>query len=402
MDCELLIIGGGAAGQTAALSALEHGIKDIIIVEKSDKIGGNICKKIDLCTSDKNLVSILKELDIGPNHVSNQSKWYSPSEIEFDFKSRISDLWFKRGSTTDSFDVRIANIVNKKGGKILLNHEATKIEVEKDLVRVKLKYKNETKELKSKTIISSEGLNSIFIKKRDYFPILSSGFYGKQFDMDEGVPYIFFDNQKAYGSYVFILKDPNDGVGYIINGYLQKKDKTDPETKITEITKNNNIIKNILKNVERQGNIRGTLFAAKPLPKIGYNKVLLTGDSAGLMDSLLHYGLKQAIISGYYSSKIMSNFLQEDNRYIKEYNNFYFHNFKQKLDVAYFYRKIFNKINNQDIDILFKMLNDFKKYDVNFDDLFDYPKKHLKTIFKIIIQNPSCLRLIPKIMTAVY
>ena len=37
---DLIIIGGGPAGMSAAISAYENGIKDIIILERDDDLGG--------------------------------------------------------------------------------------------------------------------------------------------------------------------------------------------------------------------------------------------------------------------------------------------------------------------------------------------------------------------------
>lgn len=37
---ELVIIGGGPAGMSAAISAYESGIRDILILERDDNLGG--------------------------------------------------------------------------------------------------------------------------------------------------------------------------------------------------------------------------------------------------------------------------------------------------------------------------------------------------------------------------
>ena len=37
---ELVIIGGGPAGMSAAISAYENGIRDILILERDDSLGG--------------------------------------------------------------------------------------------------------------------------------------------------------------------------------------------------------------------------------------------------------------------------------------------------------------------------------------------------------------------------
>ena len=39
-ETDLLIIGGGAAGMSAAVSAYENGIRDILILERNNSLGG--------------------------------------------------------------------------------------------------------------------------------------------------------------------------------------------------------------------------------------------------------------------------------------------------------------------------------------------------------------------------
>jgi NADPH-dependent 2,4-dienoyl-CoA reductase/sulfur reductase-like enzyme len=39
IDCDLLVVGGGAAGLSAAVTAAYHGLK-VIVAEKADTLGG--------------------------------------------------------------------------------------------------------------------------------------------------------------------------------------------------------------------------------------------------------------------------------------------------------------------------------------------------------------------------
>ena len=39
---DLVIIGAGASGLSAGISALKSGIKDVLILEKEDVLGGNL------------------------------------------------------------------------------------------------------------------------------------------------------------------------------------------------------------------------------------------------------------------------------------------------------------------------------------------------------------------------
>ncbi len=43
---DILIVGGGSAGMAAAAAAHEHGAKDILILERSDRLGGILCQCI--------------------------------------------------------------------------------------------------------------------------------------------------------------------------------------------------------------------------------------------------------------------------------------------------------------------------------------------------------------------
>ena len=40
IDCELVVVGGGPAGMAAAVAAYEDGVRDILILERDDKLGG--------------------------------------------------------------------------------------------------------------------------------------------------------------------------------------------------------------------------------------------------------------------------------------------------------------------------------------------------------------------------
>ena len=40
LSCELLIVGGGPAGMSAAVAAYEAGLRDILILERDDSLGG--------------------------------------------------------------------------------------------------------------------------------------------------------------------------------------------------------------------------------------------------------------------------------------------------------------------------------------------------------------------------
>jgi monoamine oxidase len=42
-DFKVIIIGSGMSGLSAAIKLIENGIKDILILEANDRLGGRIC-----------------------------------------------------------------------------------------------------------------------------------------------------------------------------------------------------------------------------------------------------------------------------------------------------------------------------------------------------------------------
>jgi len=66
MKHDLVIIGGGAAGLAAAMSAYDNGIKDILILEKTDSLGGIL----NQCIHSGFGLTYFKEELTGPEYAS--------------------------------------------------------------------------------------------------------------------------------------------------------------------------------------------------------------------------------------------------------------------------------------------------------------------------------------------
>ena len=60
---DLVIIGAGASGLSAGISALKSGIKDVLILEKEDVLGGNLNLFIDILANDIKDTNVIFLLD---------------------------------------------------------------------------------------------------------------------------------------------------------------------------------------------------------------------------------------------------------------------------------------------------------------------------------------------------
>ena len=111
--------------------------------------------------------------------------------------------------------------------------------------------------------------------------------------------------------------------------------------------------------------------------------VLLAGDAARTLDPLLGYGMKNAIKSGYAAAETAITYLNKEVNTLSIYEKKIEKTTTQtKKDTNL--RKIFNKLNNQDLNTIVKILADLQKDGINLDTLGD---KNSVTKLKHVIKN---------------
>ena len=88
IEKELVIIGGGSAGMAAALKANDEGIKDILILEKDENLGGIL----NQCIHNGFGLTEFKEELSGPEYLSRFAKEVMDRGIEFKLQSFVLDI----------------------------------------------------------------------------------------------------------------------------------------------------------------------------------------------------------------------------------------------------------------------------------------------------------------------
>ena len=100
IKCDVLVIGGGPAGLSAALILPNKGFSTIVL--EKNKTCGPKHPKYDI-TEGNRIREILDEIGIEPNKISSRSEWLSPNH-NFVLDSKIEDFYFKRGADDDSLE----------------------------------------------------------------------------------------------------------------------------------------------------------------------------------------------------------------------------------------------------------------------------------------------------------
>ena len=85
---ELVIIGGGPAGMSSAISAYENGIRDILILERDDKLGGILRQ----CIHNGFGLHKFKEELTGPEYAYRYEKKVKELGISFKLNTMVLEI----------------------------------------------------------------------------------------------------------------------------------------------------------------------------------------------------------------------------------------------------------------------------------------------------------------------
>lgn len=338
-NCDVLIVGGGPAGLTAASFLSRAGLKTIIL-EKQCKLG-NINKKLDI-TEGNRIEKILHELNIEPNKISSRSEWKSKNET-YVLDSEIKDYYFTRGNGKESIEHKLLETVRKDKVKFLFNSEIKEIEMNgSDISTV---YSNDF-QIKPKHIILATGKpwtieEKLGIKSKIFtkFSGLGMVFNSKPEEIKQTK--VFFDYGIAPGGYIYSgTVDHETYVCIVIDNIFSK---------------NINLKKNLQKFVKRNyGDVKinnyFSGFGKSGIMDTQIGNTFFVGGSALFHDPFLGYGLNYAIESGYFASKALLN---KDNSIYSSYCQ----RIQSEIKNLLFAREFWRKADNDFFEHFIKNLN---------------------------------------------
>ena len=103
---DIVVIGGGPAGLAAAISAYDNGVKDILVVEREDKLGGIL----NQCIHNGFGLSRFKESLTGPEYAARFIQGVRERKITVLTETTVLSL------TKEIFCCKMYNYNLKRGG----------------------------------------------------------------------------------------------------------------------------------------------------------------------------------------------------------------------------------------------------------------------------------------------
>lgn len=304
---DLVIVGGGPAGSSAAIAAAHFGLKTLILDRQKfprDKICGD--------AFGNESFELLKEYGFNPKNISaldsviKNKEFLFEDDQGFSFRLNNPNIFQCKRMEMDNFLWKsIPNYIDKLEQTEIINFDNT----DESITCLELKRENEIKKIGCRFIIGADGYSS-FVKRnffsnlnfsnrvacRNYVKnnILEIDYLGFYFypEINPGYFWIFPIGKNEYNTGVYLPHGSQKNIREIYTQYFRKHFKGEPDF---------------------------NQYHTWPIPNnaqlddLANEKAILIGDAAGLCDYLIGHGIDAAILSGILSSKSVNYYLKNNN-----------------------------------------------------------------------------------------
>jgi len=336
--CDVLIIGCGPSGSTAAKKVADNGY-DVLIIEKKQNIG----EPVQCAEYIPKLIT--QHINLESNSITNKiqtMRTYLPDNEMIEIKA--PGFIVNRAM----FDKNLASDAVESGAKLLIGVKAVELNDENIIVKKGL---TDIK-VNAKIIIGADGPKSIvgkWIKQQN-----SNFIVAKQYEMilNERMEHteVYFD-ENYYGSYAWLFpKGRYANIGIGINSNNAKDLSKLLDIFVKRLTDRNKILPN---SIVRETS--GLIPINGPMKKTVSDNIILVGDAAGFTHPITGAGILNAVISGGIAGKITNKALEfEDVEILKTYDSEWKKVLGSNLKTALNKRRLFD---NYFLDKANKFLN---------------------------------------------
>jgi geranylgeranyl reductase family protein len=336
--CDILIVGAGPAGSSAAAEAVKSGA-NVLVVERRKKIG------VPIRCAEYIPAQLKGEVNLGSKYIVQRIKGirtHLPDGSKHEIKAPGYTI------NRDVFDQSLATHAEIKGAKIL--KQVMVIGKERKEVLIRLKEETIIR-VKTKVIIGADGPNSTVGKwigsiNKNLIPAIQTRIL-----LTEPIEFSeFYFNKDFFGGYGWLFPKGN-----YANVGVAKKMRDTSRMSLSET------LKKFLDYLIAQGKIipswsgfSGGWVPAEKARIIAKENMLLAGDAAGHAHPVTGAGIAFAVIGGKMAGKWAACAVKEnDLSVLSEYEKEWMENFKETFNTAY-RKRTFMESNWNELDAIIK------------------------------------------------
>ena len=309
LKCDVLVVGAGPAGSSAARAAAKSGAKTVFI-DKKEKIGVPVqCAE----AIGKYLFPFLPFMI-----PKDQLIWKTEGMIFYADDINImrkGSIWNSYAVNRDDFDEWLANSAVKEGAKLLTSAELVDMEM-KDEYEVKKAVVKTPKEeivIEPRVIIAADGVDSTALKLLG-FKINKKGSIGevlgfefKNLSLDNPNYEHLFIGDFAPGGYAYIFPKSKHVANIGVAALFPERKLEEYYDEFLEIAEVKRQVKGGITMEEKSGKVPIRYLTDKWV----YGNVLLAGDAASQNLKPFAEGILPAIICGDIAGKTVSDYLKD-------------------------------------------------------------------------------------------
>lgn len=371
---DVLVIGAGPAGSTAAKTAAEKGL-DVLLIEKRQEIGDPV-----RCAEGVSKEYLKKHVEIDKRWICadlKASHIYAPDGTRIEMAEEISGGEVGYVLERKVFDRALAEQAAKAGAEVRVKTRATGLIIEDDFVKgAKLMHLGKEYDVRAKIVIGADGIESkvgrwagidTSLKPTDIETCTQYLVAGVDVDQDHCEFYV--GNEIAPGGYVWIFPKgegkANIGIGILgsktgkykprpidyLNTFLEKKF---PDAKIIEM-------------------VFGGVPVSGRIEKTSANGLMLIGDAARQADPITGGGILNAMDAGKLAGEAAYAAISSGDVSLQKLEEVYEKQWRatigHEIDMSLVVKNCFINLNDEELNSLAHSLKDVKFERMNLFDL---------------------------------
>ncbi|MFP4001340.1 MAG: NAD(P)/FAD-dependent oxidoreductase [Thermoplasmata archaeon] len=364
IDCEVLVVGGGPIGSTAARYAAKNCSGKVIVIEKRQEIGSPVRCAEGISLSWLDEVGVEKSEHFIKKKVVG-AKIYSPSGYEVKIGKDIAGDEVGGVIERDIFDKEMAILAVRAGADYMLKTSAVDVIKENGQVKgVKARKMGTGFEIHADLVIGADGFESQIGRWAGIYDSLPpndvmSCFQYRMSDIDIDAEHThFFLGNAAPGGYLWIFPKGDDtaNVGLGIQLSRLDGDKTAKDYLDEFIEENEWLNKGEVVDM-----VSGGVGVSPPPEKVITDGMMLVGDAARVVDPItgggIANGMKQAKIAGEVAAEaIEEGDVSED--FLQDYEERWRDRLEEKLWRNYMAKKKAVELTDEQFDKVIDALSE--------------------------------------------